>query len=236
MRSSCRILGAGCFRCRARPASPSCSRRTARPVRPDRSLRRHARRMPQRRWRPGGPLRPWPSAYGAAPGGGRSSARTPTATTTSAIVKTVTVALAKPSRNGALRASRRLVEERRVAVESVAERGGVARLRLLQQLRGCPRWPGRRAPSGRRAAFARSAASVLSWNAAGDRRREAREQHREEHRDAQRSADLAEERRRRLVATPMSRGPTEFCDAMVSVCISWPRPRPTQQHADHHEA
>jgi len=28
------------------------------------------------------------------------------------------------------------------------------------------------------------------------------------------------------VATPMSRGPTEFCDAMVSVCISCPRPRP----------
>lgn len=29
-----------------------------------------------------------------------------------------------------------------------------------------------------------------------------------------------------LVATPMSRRPTEFWLAMVSVCMSWPRPRP----------
>ena len=34
-----------------------------------------------------------------------------------------------------------------------------------------------------------------------------------------------------LVATPMSRRPTEFWLAIVSVCISWPRPRPMRSMA-----
>ena len=33
------------------------------------------------------------------------------------------------------------------------------------------------------------------------------------------------------VATPMSRGPTAFWLAIVSVCIIWPRPRPTRSMA-----
>ena len=34
-----------------------------------------------------------------------------------------------------------------------------------------------------------------------------------------------------LVATPMSREPTEFWLATVSVCMSWPRPKPSMNMA-----